>query len=198
MSDKQNSDIQVQAHSEAANIAPPPTTIVQNSKGKDYFKILVVVLLALLFLISLVSIFCFRSAEEPAIPLMAFIFLASILGSAVNESSSEHPDLADRSWLDNLVFLSWKLLVSTVFALFLYVAFMSEIVSGPIFPHFQNVKDIPYENLIDFMKHCIPATNADTARMLVWAFIAGYIEKFVPNLIQDIQKEKTLPKDQKK
>jgi hypothetical protein len=39
------------------------------------------------------------------------------------------------------------------------------------------------------LNDCKPQTNQDVAKMLVRAFVAGYLERFVPNIISRIQRE---------
>ena len=85
-------------------------------------------------------------------------------------------------------YLLWKILVAIVFALFLYVVFMSGIVTGSLFPQFRVTSEEcrEYIDMMKFMSKCLPNSNEDVAKMLTWAFVAGYAEKFVPNLINKI------------
>jgi hypothetical protein len=167
----------------------------QEQPRSSAFKIPVVLVLGFLLVFSIVLTFQFRtklvSDPEDKIPILIFVFLAAILGSAVNESKRDTEFLLRLSSFDLVVFFCWKLLVAIVFALFLYVAFASGIVAGGLFPVFDGVKDVPYKHMMKFLVDCKPLTNQDVAKMFVWAFIAGYLEKFVPNLIQKIESEKT-------
>ncbi len=157
----------------------------------EWIRRFVVLLLSVLLLIALVSIFVAdpNSIGEP--PILVFVFLAAVLGSATNLSltkggsrGKEAPSLG--SARDQLYFLAWKSLVAIVFAVFLYISFMSGIISGTLFPEFQNLdgEDGMYVGMRELMERCRPSTNADAAKMFVWAFIAGYLERFVPSLIQ--------------
>ena len=153
------------------------------------FKALVVFLLAGLLLTAVILTIVFSPQGDTALPITLFVFLAAILGSAVNESSRIQRDLEGLRTFDRVVFLSWKLLVAIVFSMFLYLAFQSGIISGHVFPEFQHMDDA-YNNMLDYMTCSRPKTNGDAALMFVWAFVAGYVERFVPNLIQKIQREK--------
>jgi hypothetical protein len=78
--------------------------------------------------------------------------------------------------------------MAMTFATFLCVVFASEIVTGDTFPKFVNVKAESLYVMV-FLQQCKPATNQDVAKMLVWAFIAGHLERFVPNIISRIQSD---------
>jgi hypothetical protein len=166
------------------------------AKQIGFFKVMVVLLLGGIFVGSVISMFSFEQignesgGQDQGPPIMVFIFLSAVLGCAVNESAREHPSLERASKFDMVVFLSWKLLVAIVFTIFLYLAFMSEIISGQLFPRFQSM-DATYKDTLTFMMNCKPATNADAAQMLVWAFIAGYSERFVPNLMEKMGNKNT-------
>jgi hypothetical protein len=160
---------------------------MKTSKGIDFVKVTVVFLLLGILVAAFLVNFVFK---KDLLTITMFLGLAAILGSAVNESSRQQSELGDASRLDKSVFLSWKLLVAIVFALFLYVAFLSGVIKGPLFPEFQGTDGEPYLDMMDFMTKCKPKTNLDTAKALVWAFIAGYAERFVPNLIQELEKKK--------
>jgi len=168
-------------------------TTPEQPKRSAVFRIPVVLLLGLLLVFSTVLTFQYRTklvAEpEDKIPILFFVFLAAILGSAVNESKRDTDVLVIKGGLNQVVFFCWKLLVAIVFALFLYVAFASGIVGGGLFPTFDGVKDVPYKHMMKFLVDCKPLTNQDAAKMFVWAFIAGYLERFVPNLIQKVESD---------
>jgi hypothetical protein len=118
-----------------------------------------------------------------------FVWLAAVLGSAANITTRDHRAAIPAGVLNKISYLAWKLLIAMTFATFLYVVFASELLSGDTFPRFQNTKDTPYTFTINFLESCKPATNQDVAKMLVWAFIAGYLERFVPNIISRIQSD---------
>jgi hypothetical protein len=75
-----------------------------------------------------------------------------------------------------------------LFAFVLYGVFASGIIQGEIFPKFQG-SDKPYRTPYEFSDNMTPATNADTAKAILWAFIAGFAEGFVPNFIDKLVKD---------
>lgn len=105
--------------------------------------------------------------------------------------------------------------VGGVFAMVLYAIFMAGLVQGSLFPAFRQTP-LPQPSIIaagglatndtptpqiapqrpqafttfgDFTKNSIPATYADMAKALVWAFIAGFSEGLVPNFISKLTKD---------
>lgn len=118
-------------------------------------------------------------------PLSWFIIVAAILGSIVNQpfrqSELRHTALG---WL--LGYLCWKCAVAIVFAFVLYIMFIAGLISGDMFPRFVNTTANAggeYVSMEQFMTSIEPESNRDAAKVLVWSFLAGYSEKFVPNLM---------------
>lgn len=68
-----------------------------------------------------------------------------------------------------------------VFAAVLYVLFLAGLLQGELFPTFDCSGDA-FTDFADFA-NCGPSTNADVAMALVWAFVAGFGEKLVPNVL---------------
>jgi hypothetical protein len=68
-----------------------------------------------------------------------------------------------------------------VFALVLYVLFLAGLLQGDLFPTFACAAE-PFTDFGRFAD-CGPSTNSDVAMALVWAFVAGFGEHFVPNVL---------------
>lgn len=75
-----------------------------------------------------------------------------------------------------------------LFAFVLYGVFASGIIQGEIFPRFQSVEN-EYSTPQEFADQVVPATNEDAAKAILWAFIAGFAEGFVPNFIDKLVKD---------
>ena len=121
-------------------------------------------------------------------PIAWFIIVAAIIGSAVNQSSRKD-NLKNAGGGQIIVYLLWKCCVSIVFAFVLHLMFIGDLVSGDMFPKYvhTNISNGgAYTNMINFATGVDPESNKDTAKLLVWCFIAGYSEKYVPNLITRI------------
>lgn len=121
-------------------------------------------------------------AEE--FPIIWFIWIAAVLGSLVNQTfRKDQPTLSPRLVVGYFV---WKCIISAILALVLYMMFIGELISGDIFPKFIHTtveQGGSYTNMKDFATTIDPESFKDVAKILVWSFIAGYSERFVPNLL---------------
>lgn len=133
-------------------------------------------------------------AKAGMAPLAALIFLAGTVGGTANnfrriQNMALHPVSGLSSSTDRLVTIQIYLspFVGGVFAIVLYLIFMSGFVQGTFFPVFK-FSDEPYTTYAAFAKVTEPATHADVAKAILWAFIAGFSEGFVPNVIGRIAK----------
>lgn len=123
-------------------------------------------------------------------PIIWFIWIAAILGSIVNQTSRDdsikdpqHHQIT--AWL----YLFWKCVIAAILAMTLYMMFISGLLSGDIFPKFIHAtveQGGSYTNMKDFATKIDPESFKDVAKILVWSFIAGYSEKFVPNLVSQV------------
>lgn len=75
-----------------------------------------------------------------------------------------------------------------LFAFVLYAVFAAGIIQGEMFPKFKGVEE-EYSTPYEFADKTLPATNADLSKAIVWAFIAGFAEGFVPNFIDKLIKD---------
>jgi hypothetical protein len=73
-----------------------------------------------------------------------------------------------------------------IFALVLYVGFLSQIVTGSTFPAFA-IKPFhsppTTQDIQDFFGTTYPATGMDLAKLFFWCFAAGFSERLVPQII---------------
>jgi hypothetical protein len=144
-----------------------------------------VIALLLFIIFSVLASSIINTDDQPVI--MILLFVAATLGSIVNQSNEDALPL-DSSFtvFEQSVFFAWKILVAIVFSLLLFYIFSSQIITGNLFPEFKGL-DLPYKGTIDFLNQVKVQTNEDAAKLLVWSFIAGYTERFVPNIIQQVK-----------
>ena len=78
-----------------------------------------------------------------------------------------------------------------IFAIVLYICFLSRIVEGPLFPRFSSPpfsEPMPStEDIRNFFSQTYPTTGADLAKVIFWSFVAGFSERFVPQIIDRTQ-----------
>jgi hypothetical protein len=75
-----------------------------------------------------------------------------------------------------------------VFAAVLYLLIAAKLLSGELFPTMElsspfQSKDEPAGYLIWFLKQAVPTTGSNYAKLLIWSFVAGFAERFVPDTV---------------
>lgn len=102
----------------------------------------------------------------------------------------EELNLLSKSWFQVLLIPVY----GGIFALVLYLVFLSKIVEGPFFPQFAMAEfSTPFPSIADirdFFGKTYPATGMDLAKLLFWSFIAGFSERLVPQIIDQVNREK--------
>ena len=76
-----------------------------------------------------------------------------------------------------------------IFALILYVAFLSQIVTGALFPQFVIPpfnKPPTTQDIQAFFSQTYPASGVDLAKLLFWCLVAGFSERFIPQIISKV------------
>ncbi len=119
-------------------------------------------------------------------------FMCGIIGGFVSIQqriktvSDEELVLLTRSWFQILLIP----IFGGVFALLLYCIFLSGMISGNLFPLFyipEPVNGIPDTAfMIDIFTKTYPLTGQDLAKFLFWSFVAGFSERFVPQIINNV------------
>lgn len=127
-----------------------------------------------------------RQPGESGLSIAFFLMFAAAVGGSIDLSFRTTRLLAEGARSNAILNIAWKLLVSMALALTTYVLFQSGIVQGSLFPQFASV-DEPYTNMIDYLNHVKPLHNIDTAKALVWSFISGYSERFVPDMLSKVR-----------
>ena len=162
-----------------------------NNKRLRKYGLAVTVIVIIILLLGLLiwkSIGVNQGAE--LYPITWFIIASAITGSLVNQpfrDESTQPNTIGQI----LIYVVWKCAIAIVLAITLYMIFTAELINGEMFPKFMNNRvenGGAYNSIIGFMTKMKPESYQDVAKILVWSFIAGYSEKFVPNLILQITK----------
>jgi hypothetical protein len=76
-------------------------------------------------------------------------------------------------------------IVGSFFAVLLYFLFVAGLLKGGFFPSFVDFTPAhgAAVTIADFLKNGTPASIADWGKLLVWSFIAGFAERFVPDVV---------------
>lgn len=144
-----------------------------------------IILFVLALLIILMIRFFSSMGNEPdgeGYLRLSFVVGAALAGSLVNQPFRDSRETSSDFSL--ILYIFWKALVSIIFAILLTLIFTAEILTGDLFPKFQATDDT-FTSMIDYAKKVNPSTNKDLAKLLVWCFVAGFSEKFVPNIISN-------------
>lgn len=134
-------------------------------------------------------------AKAGSIPWTTLIFIAGTVGGVVNsfrriQKLSLSPVRKSNPMTGSLVTIQIYVspFVGGVFAIVLYLIFMSGLIKGSLFPAFQSAEG-SFTTFREFAAQTMPATHGDMAKAIVWAFIAGFSEGLVPNFISKLTKE---------
>jgi hypothetical protein len=89
--------------------------------------------------------------------------------------------------LSDLVELSGRMtvrftpIIGGVFAIVLFLIFASGLASGTLFPKMPDSATL--HDIRGFIEDLEPASTAEWGKLLVWSFIAGFAERFVPDTL---------------
>ena len=121
--------------------------------------------------------------------VMMLIFFAGAVGAVVNNyyrlaTLSTNTVALQAAALTDLVVIQMyvSLLVAGILAFVAYGLFLSGLVQGSLFPVFEKTQE-SYQGVTALLMNLAPKTNLDAAKAILWAFIAGFSERFVPNII---------------
>ena len=129
--------------------------------------------------LSLVALFPTAHFVVPGV-VIASGFIGGFVGLQRRLKELTHADLEliAQSW----IYTCLSPLVGGVLALLLYVLFLSELVTGNLFPHF--TADATHQ-ATDFssvlQQHA--SSYQDYAKLLFWSFLSGFSERFVIDVI---------------
>jgi hypothetical protein len=117
--------------------------------------------------------------------LVLLVFTAGLLGGFVSIQQR-----LPKMKLDELKSLSssWFSIIlmpinGGVFSLVLMLMFIGNIVQGTLFPEYPERKIIDLSTFIYWLDNSYPDSGADVTKLLFWSFVAGFSERFVPQII---------------
>lgn len=134
-------------------------------------------------------------SSSPGLPLGPLVALAGIFGAtfsilqrAQRSSVGIDPVVALFSMRAARRQAYLSIISGVISALVMFCIFAGGMVQGALFPTFVNkwtfAKTVNFPmRLYDFFQSSGPQTHLDHAKLLVWCFIAGFAERFVPDML---------------
>lgn len=137
-------------------------------------------------------------SSDDVLSILPVVIAAGILGafvSALNRIYSasdvfpvgKYTELLKEVNAYLIAYASIPPLVGAISAVILHVIFASEILTGPFFPTFA-CKVEQCNNFQSFLADWGPDKASDYAKTIVWAFVAGFSERFVPDILNRVVK----------
>ncbi len=141
------------------------------------------------------------------VPLVLLLFFSGFLGGASNHfrrlQALRFTDEELKKSISSYSLTVQSIIspcIGGVFAVMAYLIFGAGLLRGPLFPAFQNYKllNVAESTSLSAFFLLQPKLNRDIALMFIWAFLAGFSEKFIPNfldrLTQDVDINSPHPK----
>lgn len=152
----------------------------------------------LTLIVGLVLLYADTSSEK-VLKILPVVITAGVLGafvSALNRiySASEVFPVGKYTELLRevngylIAYASIPPLVGAISAAILHVVFAAEIITGPFFPAFTCKVDSGCDGFQSFLQNWGPDQASDYAKCIVWGFIAGFSERFVPDILNRVAK----------
>ena len=121
--------------------------------------------------------------------IMPVVFFAAAVGSVVNNyyrlAKLSEADKATAAQIRGSVLtlqIYVSMLIAGIFGLVMYGLCLTQLLAGELFPKFSGVSTA-YSGMGAFLTEVTPATNLDIGKMLIWAFVAGFSERLIPNVL---------------
>ena len=143
-------------------------------------------------------------------PTLIVILASGILGSFVSalnriySAKDIFPNKEYSAFLKNanlylIIYSTIPALVGAISAVILYLVFAGDMISGSLFPKFHcSLGESKCMEFKDFLTSWKPEKPTDYAKAIIWGFIAGFSERFVPDILNNLTKNRENKKTIKK
>lgn len=157
---------------------PVPTDLIVKVTGRLFLAIFILLAVALG-----VMTFAVVSQSELVVPVV--VVVAGFIGGFVGlQRRVKDLTVLDLELISKSMVYTWlSPLVGGVLALLIYVLFLSELLSGHLFPAFQSdaTSNLRAGFSSVFEQHA--KSYQDYAKLVFWCFVAGFSERFVTDVI---------------
>lgn len=131
--------------------------------------------------------------ETPPATLLPVLFVGA-MGGLLSMQQRYQSVSREGDPIDNISQLmqNWSRLFlpaisGAIFAALLYMLFIGGLLEGDLFPKLGsnpgNTNNQDGTSMWDFLKHARPGSSRDYAKLIIWSFIAGFAERFVPDTL---------------
>jgi hypothetical protein len=189
-----------EAKREPASLAPAADPDLQQRILDAYKKILWAQFGSTVFVIVCVGAVLlwsfYSSNENKSPPLLPLIVAAGMLGALFSALTRlYHVDQAGQAVVTNTVsklggtvflYSFTPPIIGAIAAVVLFLLFGSGLISSPLFPKIVCTVENDCKTIKLLMDHYWPAQAEDYCKSIVWAFIAGFSERFVPDILQSV------------
>ncbi len=130
----------------------------------------------------------------PIILIVAFSGMAGGLVSSLTKAQQyknllkqkEYADLKNIPPYKVIIFSFIPPVIGAIAAILLYGIFAGEMIEGSLFPHFKYINaNTIHDNFVYAVTSWRPEEAIDYIKCLVWGFVAGFSERFVPNILEN-------------
>jgi hypothetical protein len=137
--------------------------------------------------------------SQAEVPFIIVLFYSGMLGGIVNTyvrlKDIPVDNNIDNTWQAISLFIISILIspiMAGVFGVIIYILFITNLVNGSYFPNISPIGDTIFVNLsmFDYFDKVTPYTYIDSAKAIIWSFMAGFSEKLVPNMLDSLRSSK--------
>lgn len=155
-----------------------PTDLIVQVTKRLFLAIFILLLVAL-------GIMTFAVVSKSDLVVPAVVVISGFIGGFVGlQRRIKDLTVPDLELISKSQIYTWlSPLVGGVLALLLYILFLSELLSGHLFPNFQadpaTSQNVGFSSV--FEQHA--KSYQDYAKLVFWCFVAGFSERFVTDVI---------------
>lgn len=129
-----------------------------------------------------------NDAERSSLAMMACVLYCGVVGGFVSSQRrmqsipTDTDPLISVFGLDNAGYFLWlSPLLGAIFAVVLTMMFVGGILKGTVFPSFSVPRVEAGMSFMTFGRMSLPTGGEEYAKLFIWAFLAGFAERLVPD-----------------
>jgi hypothetical protein len=167
-----------------------PSPLPDASRNVPFLRLYVHLALTALLAFGGFTLVFISARLDNGIDIGALVFVAGSVGAVVNNyyrlaKISADQTTAQASRVNSVVIIMQfyvSFLISGALGVVMYILCLSNFLDGALFPDFESATNV-YSGIGALLQDVRPATNLDAAKAILWAFLAGFSERFIPNIL---------------